>query len=61
MVFLKLIGRPTKDVLFAILFTVLFGFAFPVWSKLKRVQRQLDALQRSIKVMVIYPRVRTGG
>ena len=42
-------------------FTVLFGFAFTVWSKLKHVQRQLDALQQSIKVLVIFPRVQIGG
>ena len=63
MVFLKSIGQPTKDVLFIILFTVLFGLTLPVWSNLKRMQCQLegaflkiDALQQSIKVMVIYPR-----
>ena len=61
MAFLKLIGQPTKDVLSTVSFTVLFGFAFTVWSKLKHVQHQLDALQQSIKVTVIYPRVRTGG
>ena len=61
MALLTLIGQPTKDVLFVILFTVLFGFSFSIWSKLKHVQRQLDALRRSIKVTVIYPRVRTGG
>jgi hypothetical protein len=54
------IGQPTKDVLSVILFTVLFGFALPVWSNLKRVQCQLDALQGSIKVTVIYPHVRIG-
>lgn len=55
-VFLKLIGQSNKDVLSAILFTVLIGFVWPVWSNLKHVQRQLDdvfrkidALQHSIK------------
>jgi hypothetical protein len=56
-VFLISIGQPTKDMLSAILFTILFGFALPVWSNLKldlkRVQCQLDDLQGSIKVTVI--------
>ncbi|KAF8506590.1 hypothetical protein F5888DRAFT_1643628 [Russula emetica] len=54
--FLKSIGLSNKDVLSVILFTVLFGFMWPVWSNLKRVQCQLDdvfwkidALQQSIK------------
>ena len=66
--FLKSIGQPIKDVLFAIFFTALFGLALPVWSNFKHMQCQLqgaflkiDALQQSIKVMVIYPRVRTCG
>ena len=49
------------DMLSTVSFTVLFGFAFTVWSKLKHVQRQLDTLQQSIKVMFIFPRVRTRG
>jgi hypothetical protein len=55
------LGQPAKDVLSAILFTFLFGFAVPVWSNLKRVRSQLDALQRSIKVAIVYPRVRSDG
>jgi hypothetical protein len=56
-------------VLSAIFFTSLFGsLAWPVWSILRRVQCQLDdvsgkidALQQSIKVIVISPHVRSGG
>jgi hypothetical protein len=51
-------------VLYVILFTVLFGFVWPVWSNLKRVQCQLDdvfwkidALQQSIKVTDTFSRV----
>ncbi|KAH9995988.1 hypothetical protein BJV77DRAFT_187314 [Russula vinacea] len=41
-VFLKSIGQPIKDVLFAILFTALFGLALPVWSNFKHMQCQLQ-------------------
>jgi hypothetical protein len=57
------------DILSTIFFTILLGsFAWPVWSNLKRVHCRLDevfakieALQQSIKVPVIFPRVRAGG
>ncbi len=62
--FLKSIGQSNKDVLSVILFTALFGFVWPVWSNLKRVQCQLDdvfwkidALQQSIKVADTFSRL----
>jgi hypothetical protein len=62
--FLKSIGQSNKDVLFVILFTILFGFVWPVWSNLKRLQCQLDdvfwkidALQQSTKVTDAFSRV----
>lgn len=57
-VFLKFLRRSNADVLSIIFFTILSGgFAWPVWSNLKRVHCRLDevfakieALQQSIKV-----------
>ena len=66
--FLKWIRRSDEDVLSTIFFTILLGsFAWPVWSNLQRVRCQLyevfgklEALQQSIEVIVVSPRVRAG-
>ncbi|KAI0308303.1 hypothetical protein B0F90DRAFT_156135 [Multifurca ochricompacta] len=49
---LKCIRRPTEDVISTVFFTILFGgFAWPVWSNLKRMHDHLDEIHGKIEAL----------